>query len=120
MLNSNGLIASAEGFAAAYPYAQVHVSGTPSAPGAEATSDRELLPWDVDGDGDLFLTGDVPFTGGAAGGPAVLIMYHSAATGGTMGGGQLLDTNPPNDTTFNGAGEFTLKAAGFTESNTST
>jgi hypothetical protein len=119
MLNSASLIVQADEWVAQFPYISIHVSGTPASPGAESTAGRELAGWVVDGDGDISIPTDVPFTGGAANGPAVMIGYHSAASGGTYGGGQLLDTNPPNDTTFNAAGEATVKA-GLTESNTST
>jgi hypothetical protein len=119
MINNAGLVVQANAWVAAYPYVSIHVSGTPSSPGAESTAARQLAGWAVDADGDISLPSDVNFTGGAANGPAVLVMYHSASSGGSTGGGQLLDTNPPNDTTFNAAGEATLKA-GLSESNTST
>lgn len=119
MLNDASLVAQANAWKAAFPYVAIHTAGATSSSANESTAARELANWATDADGDLSTPSDIPFTGGAGGGPAVRVGYWSSASGGTYGGGQLLDTAPPNDGAFNGAGEFTLRA-GLVESNTST
>lgn len=118
MLNDASLIVQADAWVAAFPYLSIHTAGAVTSSADESTAARLAAGWSVDADGDISLPADLDFTGGAASGPAIRVGYWSAPVGGTYGGGQLLDPNPPNDTTFNAAGEFRVKA-GLTESNTS-
>lgn len=119
MLNDASLVAQANAWVAAFPYIAIHTAGAVSSSASQSAAPRQLANWAVDSDGDVSLPSDVDFTGGAANGAAVRVGYWSAASSGVYGGGQLLDTNPPNDVAFNAAGEFRVKA-GLTESNTST
>jgi hypothetical protein len=94
----------------AMTHAQIHTA-EPNASGSnEATSAREAITWVTAANGDLVITADLAFTGGASSGPATHIGFWSALTTGTFYGWLLLS----GDTTFNAAGEYTVTGVNIT------
>ena len=88
----------------AMTHLQIHTA-QPNASGSnEATSARQSITWETAANGDMVATVDIPFTGGASGGPATHVGFWSAATAGTFYGWLALS----GDTTFNAAGEYTV------------
>ena len=83
--------------AAAMQAAMTHMSLHTAAPDATgsnpATSSRQAITWVTAANGDMIATVDLPFTGGAASGPATHAGFWSAAGSGT----------PPSGGTFYGA-----------------
>ena len=73
---------------------------------------RQAASWDTAANGDMILTTDENFTGGAASGAATHIGFWSQSTAGTFYGWLPLT----GDQTFNAAGEYTLTAITITGS----
>lgn len=70
-----------------------------------ATSARQAITWVTAANGDLVVTADAAFTGGAASGPCTHVgLWSQLATGGTFYGYFALT----GDQTFNAAGEYTV------------
>lgn len=89
---------------------QVHTA-QPNASGSnEATSARLAITWVTAANGDLVITADLNFTGGASSGPATHIGFWSAVTTGTFYGWLALT----GDSTFNSAGEYTVTGVTIT------
>lgn len=89
---------------AAMTHGAIHTA-TPNASGSNAsTAGRQSLTWVTAANGDLVLTADANFTGGAASGPALYLGFWSASTSGTFYGYLPLT----GDVAFNAAGEYTL------------
>lgn len=65
---------------------------------------RQPLTWVTAANGDMVVTADAAFTGGAASGACTYVGLWSALTGGTFYGYFALT----GDQTFNSAGEYTL------------
>lgn len=91
-------------------HAQIHTAEPDGAGSNEATSAREAISWDAAANGDLIVTTDIAFTGGAGSGPATHIGFWSALTGGTFFGWLALS----GDQTFNAAGEYTVTGVTIT------
>lgn len=94
--------------------ASLHTA-TPDATGSnESTAARQTISWDVAANGDMILTTDENFTGGAASGACVAVGLWNQTTvaGSTFYGYFLLD----GDQTFNAAGEYTLTGITITGS----
>ncbi len=70
----------------------------------ESAAGREVIPWDAATAGDMLLTTDTPFTGGAASGPVTHYGFWSAGVGGTWFGA----FPATGDAAFNAAGEYTV------------
>lgn len=102
-LNDAGLVIAANAVDTAITHLSIHTTGAVSSSTNESTAARVAVNGTVDADGDISWT-NVPFTGGAAGGPAVRVGYWTASTAGTYLGGSLLT----GDQTFNAAGEYTI------------
>lgn len=87
-----------------------HISLHTADPGTTGTNEsaaaRKAVSWNVDADGDLTLTAQQTFTGGASNGSVTHVGFWSASTGGTFRGSLALT----GDTTFNSAGEYTVTA----------
>jgi len=79
-----------------------------------ATSARQAITWITAANGDMVVTADAAFTGGAASGPCTHVGLWSASSGGTFYGYYALT----GDQTFNAAGEYTL--TGITITGTAT
>lgn len=89
---------------------QIHTA-QPNASGSnEATSARQSITWVTAANGDLVITADLNFTGGAASGAATHIGFWSAASSGTFYGWLPLT----GDQTFNAAGEYTVTGVTIT------
>jgi hypothetical protein len=103
-LNDALLNIGAAAMQAAATHLQIHTA-EPNASGSnEATSAREPITWVTAANGDMVATVDLPFTGGASGGPATHVGFWSALTTGTFYGWLPLT----GDQTFNAAGEYTV------------
>lgn len=104
-MESNGLNAAADGFAAAYPFLSIHTAD-PGAGGAneDANVTRQSAGWGAASGGAVSTAAGVPFTDGTPSGPATHVGYWSLASGGTFGGSRALT----GDQAFNAAGEYTV------------
>jgi len=93
-------------------------TGDPGGAGTanNSTAARVAVPWTAAAGGDSQNSSDMNFTGGAAGGPALYITLWSASSGGTYRGYKLTT----GDTSFNAAGEVTVKAGQLTLAGSST
>jgi hypothetical protein len=94
----------------AMTHAQIHTAEPNAAGSNEATSAREAITWVTAANGDLVITADLVFDGGAASGPATHIGFWSALTVGTFYGWLPLT----GDQTFNAAGEYTVTGVTIT------
>jgi hypothetical protein len=92
----------------AMTHMQIHTAEPDGAGSNEATSTRLAITWETAANGDLIVTADLDFTGGASSGPATHIGFWSASTAGTFYGWLPLT----GDQTFNAAGEY--KVTGVT------
>jgi hypothetical protein len=91
-------------------HAQIHTA-QPNASGSnEASSGRQAITWVTAANGDLVITQDLNFTGGASSGAATHIGFWSASTSGTFYGWLALT----GDQTFNAAGEYTVTGVTIT------
>jgi hypothetical protein len=94
----------------AMTHAQIH-TGQPDAAGSlEATSARQAITWVTAANGDLVITADLVYTGGASSGAATHIGFWSASGAGTFYGWLPLT----GDQTFNAAGEYTITGVTIT------
>jgi hypothetical protein len=76
-----------------------------------AASARQAITWVTAANGDLVITADMAFTGGAASGACTHVgLWSQLATGGTFYGYFALT----GDTTFNAAGEYTVTGVTIT------
>lgn len=76
-----------------------------------ATSARQPITWVTAANGDMVITADAAFTGGAASGPCTHVgLWSQLAAGGTFYGYFALT----GDQTFNAAGEYTLTGVTIT------
>lgn len=96
-------------------HAQLHTA-EPNAAGTTnvATSARQPITWVTAANGDMIVTADASFTGGAASGPCTHVSLWSASTSGTHRGYFALT----GDQTFNAAGEYTVTGITVTGSQT--
>ena len=94
----------------AMTHAQIHTAQPDATGSNEATSARQAITWVTAANGDLVITADLVFTGGAASGPATHIGFWSALTVGTFYGWLPLT----GDQTFNAAGEYTVTGSTIT------
>jgi hypothetical protein len=90
---------------AAMTHMAIHTA-QPNASGSnESAAARKPITWVTAANGDLIVTADLAFTGGAASGAATHIGFWSQlAVGGTFYGWLALT----GDQTFNAAGEYTV------------
>lgn len=103
-LNDTILNIGAAAMQAAMTHAAIHTA-EPNGSGSNAsTAARQAITWETAANGDMIATVDVPFTGGASGGPATHVGFWSASSAGTFYGWLPLT----GDQTFNAAGEYTL------------
>lgn len=94
----------------AMTHAQIHTA-QPNASGSnEASSARQAITWVTAANGDLVITQDLVFTGGASSGAATHIGFWSASSSGTFYGWLALT----GDQTFNAAGEYTVTGVTIT------
>ena len=77
-----------------------------------ASSARQSITWETNSSGDMVVTADAAFTGGAASGACTWVGFWSASSGGTFYGGFALT----GDATFNAAGEYNLTGVTVTGS----
>jgi hypothetical protein len=75
-----------------------------------AASARQAITWVTAANGDLVITADLAFTGGAASGACTHVGLWSASSSGTFYGYFALT----GDTTFNAAGEYTVTGVTIT------
>jgi hypothetical protein len=91
-------------------HAQIHTA-QPNASGSnEASSSRQAITWVTAANGDMVITADLVFTGGASSGAATHIGFWSASSAGTFYGWLALT----GDQTFNAAGEYTVTGVTIT------
>jgi hypothetical protein len=91
-------------------HAQVH-TGQPDAAGSlESSATRQAITWVTAANGDLVITADLVYTGGASSGAATHVGFWSAVTVGTFYGWLPLT----GDQTFNAAGEYTITGVTIT------
>jgi hypothetical protein len=95
---------------AAMTHAAIHTAEPNGAGSNQSSAARQAITWETAANGDMIATVDVPFTGGASGGPATHVGFWSASTSGTFYGWYALT----GDQTFNAAGEYTLTAVTIT------
>lgn len=91
-------------------HAELH-TGDPGPAGTanQTTAARQAVTFNVDADGDLTLTGTVPFTGGAASGACTWVSLWGGAGADTKGTGTFRGRYAlTGDQTFNAAGEYDL------------
>ena len=94
----------------AMTHAAIHTA-EPNASGSnQSAAGRQAITWVTAANGDLVITQDLVFTGGAASGAATHIGFWSASTSGTFYGWQALT----GDQTFNAAGEYTVTGVTIT------
>ena len=94
----------------AMTHAQIHTA-QPNASGSnEASSSRQAITWVTAANGDMVITQDLVFTGGAGSGAATHIGFWSASSSGTFYGWLALT----GDQTFNAAGEYTVTGVTIT------
>lgn len=101
--------------ATAMQAAMTHGALYTAAPNATGTTNtttagRQPLTWETAANGDLVVTADAAFTGGAAGGPSTVLGFWSASTGGTFYG----YVNLTGDATFNSSGAYTVTGVTIT------
>lgn len=104
-LNNAALVVMANALSGVAGYAAIHTANPGSTGTNQSTAGRQAIVLAVDANGDITLTGDENFTGGASGGPATYVGLWSASSGGTFYGGFALT----GDQTFNAAGEYVLE-----------
>lgn len=105
--------------ASAMQAAATHGALYTAAPNAAGTTNlttagRQALTWETAANGDMVITADAAFTGGAASGACTVLGLWSAGSGGTFYGYLPLT----GDATFNAAGEYTM--TGVTVTGTAT
>ena len=94
----------------AMTHAQIHTAQPNASGSAEAACARQAITWVTAANGDMVITADLVFTGGAASGAATHIGFWSALTVGTFYGWLALT----GDQTFNAAGEYTVTGVTIT------
>lgn len=87
-------------------------SAAPNAAGTTntTTAGRQALTWETAANGDMIVTADAAFTGGAANGACTVLGFWSASTAGTFYGYVPLT----GDATFNAAGEYSVTGVTIT------
>lgn len=103
-LNDAILTIGAQAMQDAITHISLHTAQPDGSGSNESAAARQAASWDAAANGDMLLTTDEAFTGGAASGPCTHIGFWSALTVGTFYGWLPLT----GDQTFNAAGEYTL------------
>lgn len=85
-------------------YASLHTAQPNTSGSNETSAARKAIVWDTAALGDMVLTTDYTFTGGAASGACTHVGFWTASSGGTFLGWLPLT----GDQTFNAAGEYIL------------
>lgn len=110
MVNSlldNALNAAADAMAALITHTSIHTAEPDATGSNESTAPRELINWNAATGGDVAMAAAQGFSGGTPNGPALYVgFWGSAGPGGTFYGAK--EIVPPNDQTFNAAGEYTI------------
>ena len=88
----------------------IHTAAPDAAGSNPSTAGRQPITWVTAANGDLVITADLSFTGGASSGAATHIGFWSASSSGTFYGWLPLT----GDTTFNAAGEYTVTGVTIT------
>ncbi len=94
----------ADAMKAAMSHASIHTAIPDSTGSSPSTAPRQPIIWDATTGGDMVCSTPIPFTGGAPGGPALVIGLWSAPSAGVFRGWLELD----GDLTFNSEGELTV------------
>jgi hypothetical protein len=102
-MESNGLNAAADGFAAAFGFLSLHSADPGTGGTSETSAARVAAAWGAAAAGAVTSTSKA-FTGGASSGACTHVGYWSASSGGTFGGSRPLT----GDQAFNAAGEYTV------------
>lgn len=104
--NNAAMTVAANALRTAMTHGQLHTAAAGAAGTSNVTTAaRQAITWaSVTGAGDFGLSSTLEFTGGAASGPVFSITLWSASTGGTFYGEFIL----AGDTTFNGAGQYSV------------
>lgn len=105
-LNDAILTIGAQAMSDAINFVQIHTAQPDGTGSNESSATRLAANWDTAANGDMLLTTDAAFTGGAASGAATHVGFWSAVSAGTFYGYLPLT----GDQTFNAAGEYTLDA----------
>lgn len=113
-LNDAILTIGAEAMSDAITHISLHTAQPDGTGSNESAAARQVSTWDAAANGDMILTVDHAFTGGAASGACTHVGFWSAITAGTFYGYLPLT----GDQTFNAAGEYTLEAITITGSAT--
>lgn len=114
-LNDTALNIGNAAIQAVITHAQLHTAEPNAAGTTNLTSAaRQAITWVTAANGDMIVTADAAFTGGAASGACTHVSLWSAVTSGTHYGYYALT----GDQTFNAAGEYTL--TGITITGTAT
>lgn len=103
-LNDALLTIGAAAMQAAATHGSIHTAEPDGTGSNQSAAARQVISWETAANGDMILTVDEQYTGGAASGPATHVGLWSALTAGTFYGYFALD----GDQTFNAAGEYTL------------
>lgn len=113
-LNDALLTIGAQAMQDAVTHLSLHTAQPDGTGSNESTATRQAASWDTAANGDMLLTTDEAFTGGASSGACTHVGLWSAVTAGTFYGYFALT----GDQTFNAAGEYTLTAITVTGSST--
>ncbi len=85
-------------------HAAIHTAQPDAAGSNPSAAARQAITWVTAANGDLVVTADLVYTGGAGSGAATHVGFWSAVTSGTFYGWLPLT----GDQTFNAAGEYTV------------
>lgn len=113
-LNDALLTIGAQAMQDAVTHLALHTAQPDATGSNQSAAARQPASWDTAANGDMILTTDEAFTGGAASGACTHVGLWSALTAGTFYGYFALT----GDQTFNAAGEYTLTAITVTGSST--
>lgn len=105
-LNDTLLNIGAQAMMDAVTHLSLHTAEPDGSGSNESSAGRQAASWDAASGGDMLLTADEQFTGGASSGPCTHVGLWSAVTAGTFYGYFAVT----GDQTFNAAGEYTLTA----------
>lgn len=94
----------------AMTHAAIHTAQPDGAGSNQSAAGRQAITWVTAANGDMVITQDMNFTGGASSGAATHIGFWSASTSGTFYGWLALT----GDQTFNAAGEYTVTGVTIT------
>ena len=110
VLNDTILNIGAQAMMDAMTHMGIHTAAPDGSGSNPALSARQAITWVTAANGDMVATVDLPFTGGAASGPATHAgFWSSAGSGSPPTGGTFYGAYPlTGDQTFNAAGEYTV------------